>query len=1060
MTTPALALCPQCALAPCGCAVWAQLEAGALEAGSPDQPRDARGRWSSTGVLYHVTFTEHVPSIAKMGLVRKAAPTNWAPAGKAGTRYGGGQHFAFTHRADALRWAGKMDWEFNKKFGSGKISLVHVREQRGWKEDEADPLSQAGSHGTWLKRSTDVPASDILKHEVVTDEMIRHREDDLKSEAAVPVCEQCHQPHPADEPCVEARDVSDEPRGHGGKWAKLSEQIEEALYPHDKRGRKIFKQIGPMWKISGQTDAPLIPPFDEPEDPATLPSSYIQPLTQPCGQCNLLPCGCNTPPLTAEAVLAAEAALLAYSEDQERNAQGRWTSGGGTVEAGPPAWHDGKYAGLTQSEWDSWAESALDLTESWRGNKPSVSTMGTEMGPKDWEEGTSIVGRIQDAAAQGTVELPAGKALLRAEVFEKPAEMWARYGGDTVTYRVPTSFTSEPTVMKDYLSTWQEFLDHPVPVVVHLEAPERRYAGVTFPSWPEQGRPREQGKAFELIVPAARTYHVASHPHQDGYGNWHVTLRQDRIPHTAATFTAAAAEWEEEEHPRDPAGKFTQGAGGLRIYHTLADVKEISDWGAKKWQWRGHGDLLRGKPIDHDDLPDTLYHATTALDALHKADALVAQDADKGLGGGTRPGVSLTRNRADAELITTALLRGHEIVTQAHDEPAVKEMLTRFARQDERDAGIPQGSLDRAVEAAVFNYHVNAGNEYPGSEPLATRAPGLARDAYNFYLQIRDTDGLKLWEAAHPGPNVYRRYQNESDSPLRNPMVFTPTEQLAAFEPKNIGIISVSKSAIPREALLEPGDEYLHEVRVHADVPLRGANLAAEADDLDAEAEGHHTWDEVLHPRDERGRFTTAGGASDDTKVHISRRDVADRAHVKDPVPLEHQLTKQETGRLGERLTVQYLRQHGFKDARYLNHVKPNEAADIIADHLVIEAKAGLVSNSTGAQKWRSSIGGVTKKEREMMARMTPERRKAYNLRKARDIMLRKQELMAKTARQLHHDVRGGTFGWIIDTDRHVADLYRFEGFHKRVGWHGRKVNGQPVKDTYVTSVHFDGPLK
>lgn len=328
-------------------------------------------------------------------------------------------------------------------------------------------------------------------------------------------------------------------------------------------------------------------------------------------------------------------------------------------------------------------------------------------------------------------------------------------------------------------------------------------------------------------------------------GNWpaalaHVrALMRAKLPEPVAGNDAGSglhADFDESQHPRDERGRFSETSSSgerptLTVYKTRDDVKEISDWGEKKWQWK-NGTLAPGAPIERSSLPPVLYHATTRLDALGTSAMLKAQHGDRGLGGGTSDGVSLTTSRADAELIAVALRRAHELVTdRPESEDALREHLTKYARADERAAKIPEGSLQRAVDQAVYNYHVNMGAS-ASNHPDATDTPwaaGTAKDAFSMYLQIRRTDGQKA--AFGDSFEAYKK-MDASDSPLKNPLLFSGVDALRSVDPRHIGIVSVPVKSIPESALLMPGDDYLHEVRVHADVPLGGAawQLAASFD--------------------------------------------------------------------------------------------------------------------------------------------------------------------------------------------------------------------------------------
>lgn len=117
---------------------------------------------AAADAYYHATLTKNADQIKEKGLTKFNA-SNWVKAASK-ERYGDGAIFAFENELDALRWAGKMDWEFNKGFGTGKVSIVKLRvsDPEAWKVDDADPLGQAGSKGRWMKSQDAVKATDII----------------------------------------------------------------------------------------------------------------------------------------------------------------------------------------------------------------------------------------------------------------------------------------------------------------------------------------------------------------------------------------------------------------------------------------------------------------------------------------------------------------------------------------------------------------------------------------------------------------------------------------------------------------------------------------------------------------------------------------------------------------------------------------------------------------------------------------------------------------------------------------------------------------------------------
>ena len=115
--------------------------------------------------VFHVTETRLLNRIRVQGL-RLLQPTNWVN-GK-GERLGGGALFAFEERADALRWAARMDWGMHCETGTGKISVLTLETDVAWDTDFADTLSQMGSAGRWLKAFQPIPPAAIVATEAFT----------------------------------------------------------------------------------------------------------------------------------------------------------------------------------------------------------------------------------------------------------------------------------------------------------------------------------------------------------------------------------------------------------------------------------------------------------------------------------------------------------------------------------------------------------------------------------------------------------------------------------------------------------------------------------------------------------------------------------------------------------------------------------------------------------------------------------------------------------------------------------------------------------------------------
>jgi hypothetical protein len=178
------------------------------------------------------------------------------------------------------------------------------------------------------------------------------------------------------------------------------------------------------------------------------------------------------------------------------------------------------------------------------------------------------------------------------------------------------------------------------------------------------------------------------------------------------------------------------------------------------------------------------------------------------------------------------------------------------------------------------------------------------------------------------------------------------------------------------------------------------------------------------------------GGAAQktvDTGIKLSS--VKDRAWSGSEIATKTSMSKLETGELGERILTQYLQDQGKADARPLNAKTSNFPVDLIQNHGVIEVKTGLVSNGKSAQQWRATIGQPGKQESAWLKKASPEAKAKWNERKAAEIIARKEAAVKQISKEVGRAVKGETMAVIINPDKKTADIFKFDGFHSRIGW-------------------------
>lgn len=155
--------------------------------------------------------------------------------------------------------------------------------------------------------------------------------------------------------------------------------------------------------------------------------------------------------------------------------------------------------------------------------------------------------------------------------------------------------------------------------------------------------------------------------------------------------------------------------------------------------------------------------------------------------------------------------------------------------------------------------------------------------------------------------------------------------------------------------------------------------------------------------------------------------------------PLAHEgptLTKLEVGAAGERLAMQALSQKYNTQFTTLNIGINNAPIDVGGDHLAVEVKTGLATNSRSAQRWRATIGQPGKAETELIKKMSAGEKAEYNQYKSQRILERKHAMLAELTQIMGgQPVKPMTVGIILHPNGSKGDVYAIPGFHLSLTW-------------------------
>ncbi len=190
-------------------------------------------------------------------------------------------------------------------------------------------------------------------------------------------------------------------------------------------------------------------------------------------------------------------------------------------------------------------------------------------------------------------------------------------------------------------------------------------------------------------------------------------------------------------------------------------------------------------------------------------------------------------------------------------------------------------------------------------------------------------------------------------------------------------------------------------------------------------------------------------GAELSSSLRVEEAD--ERVFTGEPVELKTKLTKQETGRIGEKVVLDYLKNIlGKSDAQFMNSEDPDFPFDLIEGHHPMEVKTGLVSNRKDAQKWRLTFSQESLEEKELYAAMSSEDKAEWNRTKVELIKERKQDIVRDIEKECKCKISPRTVGVILNPDKQMADIYMVEGVHPILRW-----NNSVVKGSYLGSVKY-----
>lgn len=247
-----------------------------------------------------------------------------------------------------------------------------------------------------------------------------------------------------------------------------------------------------------------------------------------------------------------------------------------------------------------------------------------------------------------------------------------------------------------------------------------------------------------------------------------------------------------------------------------------------------------------------------------------------------------------------------------------------------------------------------------------------------------------------------------------------------------------------------------------------GSDVVEEVEAVLNQKHGRH--DQRTHGRG--GRTQSRGEGISGSKLPQDQRVWQGQQYARPDQPL----TKAQQGELGELIAMEALEDKYGVGFEGLNVGRNNAPLDVKGDHLGVEVKAGMAYNGRTSRSWNSKLGGERSKQKERLAALSEEDRKAFRQEKRSRILVRKRAMLEELSMETGERFTGKMVGVIMTPDGRSGDVFEVDGFHFHLGWGANATNqnylgtynvGQEVFDSVMAKaitreglLEMDHPLK
>jgi hypothetical protein len=161
------------------------------------------------------------------------------------------------------------------------------------------------------------------------------------------------------------------------------------------------------------------------------------------------------------------------------------------------------------------------------------------------------------------------------------------------------------------------------------------------------------------------------------------------------------------------------------------------------------------------------------------------------------------------------------------------------------------------------------------------------------------------------------------------------------------------------------------------------------------------------------------------------------------------------TDHIASHVAINVMAQHFQDKSAVLMHARTSQfPIDMFARGRLwaVEIKAGLVSNTRGAQQWRVTQGEASGAEKAWRKTASASAKAKHGKRMVKAALARKEATVSRIESEIGRPIKRKTMTVIVHPDKKLADVFLFDGYHARIGWNDTSLN---VGKAYVGTFSY-----